>query len=79
MPNILDRYAHDFRGIRMGEKELRKMLKAFVMELLLGEKTERSKSECYYLHDMEFLVDTFEVKQGYNSCRQEIIERIGEK
>jgi len=62
MPNILDRYAHDFRGIRMGEKELRKMLKAFVMELLPGEQP------C-----------TGPVFSGYNSCRFEILKKIGEK
>jgi len=62
MPNILDRYAHDFRGIRMGEKELRKMLKAFVLELLPG------KQPC-----------TGPVFSGYNSCRFEILKKIGEK
>ena len=69
MPNILDRYAHDFRGIRMGEKELRKMLKAFVLELLPGEID---------VDVNEFMPDWERFNYyGFNSCRTEIIKRIG--
>ena len=62
MPNILDRYAHDYRDMKMSEKELKLLLKLFVMELLPG------KQPC-----------TGPVFSGYNSCRFEILKKIGEK
>ena len=68
MPNILDRYAHDFRGIRMGEKELKKMLKAFVLELLPERASERWGNPLSHERGQAL---------GYNQLRQEIIERLG--
>jgi len=65
MPNILDRYAHDYRDMKMSEKELKLLLKLFVMELLPKKQGERWAS----YERVKAL--------GHNQLRQEIIERIG--
>ena len=71
MPNILDRYAHDYRDMKMSEKELKLLLKLFVMELLPREID---------VDVNEFMPEWERFNYyGYNSCRTEIIKRIGEE
>ena len=74
MPNILDRYAHDYRDMKMSEKELKLLLKLFVMELLPGKQPMSAfiKTDPTSLANATFY-------RGYNKYRQEVLKKIGEK
>lgn len=71
--SIIDKYAHDFRGMAMSEMELKKMLMSFVMEILPGEKEHLNV--CGFKFSGGGLPCTCGA-EDYNRYRQALLNRI---